>query len=200
MTRPAFPLGVTPSQTVGPYYAICLTETGAGFPQVVGPDMRTADAVGEPIVVEGRVLDGDGVPVTDALVEIWQADGGGRYPGHSAAIPNSTFRGFGRSGTLENGVYRFATVKPGVVPGPEGRPQAPHVNVSILARGILKRIFTRIYFDDEPGNAADPILLLVPEDRRQTLVARKAGDADGAARYVLDIRLQGERETVFFAA
>ena len=133
------------------------------------------------------------------MIEIWQADGAGRYP-DSAAGPNSLFRGFGRAPCDAAGAFAFSTVKPGAVPGPAGRLQAPHVDVGIFARGLLRRLFTRLYFADEPSNEADPILALVAPDRRATLIARRDDAAGTPPLYRLDICLQGERETVFFEA
>ncbi len=191
--------GLTPSQTVGPFFAYALTPAEYDYAALAGDDLRTDDVEGMPIVVEGRLFDGDGAPVPDAMIEIWQADGKGRYPGASAALANARFKGFGRSETT-GGTWRFTTVKPGIVAGPEATTQAPHINVGVFARGVLKRLFTRFYFDDEAANAADPILALVPADRRATLIARRDGARDGLPRYVIDIRLQGEDETVFFEA
>jgi protocatechuate 3,4-dioxygenase alpha subunit len=187
--------GITPSQTVGPFFSFALTPAAnSAHADIAGGDLVTEDTVGEPIVIAGRVLDGEGAPVPDAMIEIWQADGAGRYPSKGAAA-NTAFRGFGRSETGGAG-FRFKTVKPGHVPGPDGKEQAPHINVSIFARGVLRRMFTRIYFEGEPGNDDDPALRLVPADRRSTLIARR----DGTARFAFDIRLQGEGETVFFEA
>jgi protocatechuate 3,4-dioxygenase alpha subunit len=189
------PAGITPSQTVGPFFAFSLSPTDYMYPPLVGDDLTTEGTVGQNIRIEGRVLDGAGKQVPDALVEIWQADGAGRYPNPGV---NVAFRGFGRSNSDGAG-FLFRTVKPGAVPGPDGKPQAPHINVNIFARGILKRMFTRLYFSDE-RNGDDPILALVPAERRLTLIARRDGVVDGAPRYVFDIRLQGENETVFFEA
>ena len=190
--------GITPSQTVGPYFAIALTPGDYDWAPTVGNNLVTPDASGERIAIEGRVLDGDAKPVDDALVEIWQADGAGRYahPGDARANPNAAFKGFGRAGTDESGRYRFFTIKPGVVPGPNGS-QAPHVLLAVFARGMLRHFFTRLYFSDEAGNDADPILRLVPPERRATLIARRE-DGGTHAVYRFDIRLQGENETVFF--
>jgi protocatechuate 3,4-dioxygenase, alpha subunit len=137
--------------------------------------------------------------LTDALVEIWQADASGRYrhrddPDEAASDP--AFEGYGRTATDGQGGFRFDTIKPGSVAGPDGRIQAPHVLVSILAPGVITRYWTRLYFEDEPSNDADPILQLVPAARRATLLARKAG----ADEYRFDIVLQGPGETVFFEA
>src|SRR5262249_39685627 len=137
----------------------------------------------------------------DAMVEIWQADGAGRHPGDDAAArPNSGFRGFGRAACDGAGEFAFRTVKPGAVPGPGGRLQAPHIDVGIFARGLLRRLFTRISFAAEPGSGADPILALVAADRRATLVAARGAAADGVPLYRFDIALQGPQETVFFEA
>jgi protocatechuate 3,4-dioxygenase, alpha subunit len=191
------PAGITPSQTAGPYFAYALTPAGRyAIADLATNDLVTDDAAGTRIAIEGRVLDGDGELVTDAMLEIWQADGEGCFPGADPALSNARFKGFGRVECDEEGRYSFRTVKPGRVPGPNGTSQAPHINVGVFARGILRRLFTRIYFDDEPANASDPILALVPAEARPTLVARRAGE--GA--YVFDIRLQGTNETVFFEA
>ena len=192
--------GITPSQTVGPFFAYGLTPRAYGRRELATNDMITPDASGTRIRIEGRVFDGAGAAVGEALVELWQADAAGRYahPADGRARPNSAFKGFGRA-EIEprNGSYFFETIKPGAVPGPDGTPMAPHINVSIFARGVVRRMFTRIYFPDESANANDPILRLVPADRRQTLIAR--AEMRGAERvYVFDIRLQGEGETVFF--
>jgi protocatechuate 3,4-dioxygenase alpha subunit len=194
MTEPDKPAGITPSQTVGPYFAYALTPADYDYKALTSADLTVGDPAGEVIRIEGQVLDGDGKPVPDAMIEIWQADGNGNYPSQGA---NTGFTGFGRSETKEG--YAFRTVKPGPVEGREGKQQAPHINVGIFARGVLRRMFTRIYFEDEPANATDPILALVPADRRATLIARKNG-GDKTPRYVLDIRLQGDGETVFFEA
>src|SRR6266496_3603579 len=163
--------GITPSQTVGPFFAYSLTPTEYDYAGLAGNDLRTDDAIGEPIVIEGRVIDGEGIAVPDAMVEIWQADGAGQYTGRGS---NTTFKGFGRSETRANG-FSFRTVKPGAVTAMDGTSQAPHINVSVFARGILLRMFTRIYFADEAANDTDPILTLVPPDRRATLIARREG-------------------------
>ncbi|SEQ94751.1 protocatechuate 3,4-dioxygenase, alpha subunit [Faunimonas pinastri] len=192
---------ITPSQTVGPFFAYALTPTAYDFAALVSNNLLTDDAVGQAIRVEGTIYDGQGLPVPDAMVEIWQADGQGRFAGNDTApLPNGAFKGFGRSECDKLGQYGFATVKPGPVPGPDGRQQAPHINVGIFARGIVRRLFTRIYFEDEAANGSDPILSLVPEELRPTLIARRTGDRDGAPIYAFDIYLQGELETVFFEA
>jgi protocatechuate 3,4-dioxygenase alpha subunit len=177
----------TPSQTVGPFLSI-------GLPWPDGPFV-VLDADPNGFWVHGVVTDGAGEPVPDALVETWQADPDGRFdhPDDPRGAV-SGFRGFGRCPTDDTGRYAIRTLKPGPVPGPDGAPQAPHVDVSVLARGLLHRVVTRVYFADEPdANTADPVLLTVPADRRATLIAMP--DEEG---YRFDIRLQGEQETVFF--
>jgi protocatechuate 3,4-dioxygenase alpha subunit len=185
-------LPATPSQTVGPFFHFALPFAG-------GDTLVNEATLGQRIAIEGQLFDAKGAPVTDALIEIWQANAQGRYnhpddTQDKQIDPN--FTGFGRTPTDEHGWYRFHTVKPGSVPGPGGGMQAPHINISVLGRGILKRMATRLYFsDEEQANAADPILALVPEDRRATLVAQRGADAPV---YRLDIVLQGDNETVFF--
>jgi protocatechuate 3,4-dioxygenase alpha subunit len=168
----------TPSQTVGPYLSIAL-------PWADGPDVVAADAPGA-FWIRGTVYDGAGTPVPDALVETWQADPDGQFGG--------TFRGFGRCPTDDDGRYAVRTRKPGIVPSPDGGPQAPHLDVSVFARGLLNRVVTRIYFPDHAdAHAADPVLASVPEKRRGTLVAVPT---EGGYRF--DVHLQGPGETVFF--
>lgn len=192
------PDGITPSQTVGPYFACVLTPKAYGYPELVTNMMATRDAVGERIRIEGYVIDGDGEPIIDAMLELWQPDGKGRFAAEAAQPgSNAAFTGFGRSDVDSNGFYFFATVKPGAVPGPDGITQAPHIDVGVFARGLLHRLFTRIYFADEAANATDPILATVPEERRSTLIATRS-ERGGQAVYTFNIRLQGEGETVFF--
>ena len=189
----------TPSQTVGPFFAYGLTPEQYGYPltSIAGGDLATGETDGERIRIEGRVLDGTGEPIPDAMVEIWQADGQGRY-----AHPldprgsNTGFKGFGRVGTGTDPECRFIfhTVKPGSVDGH----QAPHINVIVFARGLLLHAYTRIYFSDETeANARDPVLALVPPERRATLIAERQ-DTPGGVVYRFDIRMQGDAETVFF--
>jgi protocatechuate 3,4-dioxygenase, alpha subunit len=175
-------LQATTSQTVGPYLHIGLT-------WLITENLAPAGVAGERVSIEGRVIDGDGKPVNDALVEIWQANAEGKYG-------QEGFRGFGRSPTDEHGAFRFQTVKPGRVPGPGGTLQAPHIAANIFMRGQLKQLVTRIYFPDEPANAEDAVLVLVPQDRRGTLIARKAAGKPGALEW--NVILQGRDETVFF--
>jgi len=191
--------GITPSQTVGPYFHYGLMPHDYDFSEVFGNNLVTPDASGERIRIEGRVIDGDGQGINDSLVEIWQADSAGRYA-HSAdrrALPNASFKGFGRCDTDKNGAYSFETIKPGAVPGPNGGAQAPHIGMIVFSRGMLRHVYTRIYFSDEAKNEADPILALVPAERRTTLIAKR-GDRNGQAVYTFDVRLQGDGETVFF--
>ncbi len=191
---------LTPSQTVGPWFAYGLVPNKEyDWSDLATGNLVTPDAAGERIAIEGRVLDGDGAPMKDAMIEIWQADAQGRYahPRDSRALPNSSFKGFGRVGTSEAGHYRFDTIKPGAVPGPNNKPQAPHILVAFFSRGLLTHMYTRIYFSDEKANDTDPILALVPAERRDTLIAKR--DASGKIPvYRFDIRVQGETETVFF--
>ena len=192
--------GITPSQTVGPYFAYGLTPNGKyEWNDAFSNNLVTSDTTGERIRVEGKVLDGDGKIVPDCMLEIWQADAQGRFsdPQDKRALPNSSFRGFGRCGTDANGGYSFDTIKPGVVPDPDGKPQAPHLVLAVFARGMLIHNYSRIYFDGEAANATDPVLALVPADRRATLLAKKQ-TGGGNAVYRLDIHLQGDNETVFF--
>jgi protocatechuate 3,4-dioxygenase alpha subunit len=182
---------VTPSQTVGPFFSI-------GLPWDDGPHVVPSDTPGA-ITITGTVYDGRGQPVPDSLIETWQADPEGRFTdlhGHGGPSPLAGFRGFARCGAEDgDGSFGIVTVKPGRVPWPGGGEQAPHIDVSVFARGMLHRCFTRIYFADETeANASDPLLRAVPAERRTTLLAQPSGRG-----YKFDIRLQGEDETVFFA-
>lgn len=191
---------LTPSQTVGPYFAYGLTPSNKyGWSDLVTGNMLTPDVSGERIRIEGRVTDGDGKPINDAMIELWQADSQGRYahPGDKRALPNATFKGFGRVGTDGDGQFAFDTIKPGAVPGPDGTMQAPHIVVAFYSRGLLTHMYTRFYFADEVSNDGDPILALVPTDRRKTLIAARSL-RDGQPVYRFDIRVQGDDETVFF--
>ena len=188
--------GVTPTQTVGPFFAPALLRD-------VQNVLTTDATLGERIRVEGRVLDGAGNPVPDAMVEIWQANAAGRFnhPRDTRDLPlDPSFGGFGRSGTDDDGWYWFETVKPGPVPfggAGDATMQAPHLSVVIHARGMLNHAQTRLYFADEPANDADPVLALTPALRRETLLAVRSEDG-GRVVYRLDIILQGRGETVFF--
>jgi protocatechuate 3,4-dioxygenase alpha subunit len=199
---------ITPSQTVGPFFAYGLTPDGRNkwdpngtysSKETIGDNLITPDAIGQKIRIDGCITDGDGKPINDAMIEIWQADSQGRYA-HARGNeprPNAKFTGFGRSATDKNGVFSFDTIKPGAVAGPNGKPQAPHIVVCIFSRGMLRQVYTRLYFSDEVANAADAILALVPADRRGTLIAHKQPQG-GAPLYRFDIRVQGDNETVFF--
>lgn len=177
-------LPTTPSQTIGPFFAI-LQPLG-------GNELVLSDAPGA-IRIGGRVFDGAGAVVPDAMLEIWQADEAGAHP----QAPAAAFRGFGRCMTDADGAYTFVTLKPGRVQGPDERLQAPHISLGIFARGVLKRLNTRLYFPDEPSaNAGDPVLSAISDPAvRRTLIAAGAGPR----AYTFDIHLQGEAETAFFA-
>lgn len=185
------PLVATPSQTVGPFFSI-------GLDPLRLENLATADVSGERVTISGRVLDGNGAPVPDAVLEIWQANPQGRYAHPVDKHPvklHSDFTGYGRVPTNDAGEFRFTTVKPGTVPGPGGKMQAPHLVVSIFMRGLLNRLVTRIYFPDDSANVGDFVLNLVEESRRPTLVARKTSTANELEWNVV---LQGADETVFF--
>jgi protocatechuate 3,4-dioxygenase alpha subunit len=206
--------GQTPSQTVGPFFHYGLPWKGGAdlvgaddmgarpelFPQehyVLNVSSPRGAVAGEVITLEGVVYDADGKPVPDAMIEIWQANAAGRYASpdddRSEISLDEGFIGFGRASTSDEGLYRFKTVLPGAAPGPGNSLQAPHIAVGVFGRGLIKRLVTRVYFEGQAANDADSILALVPAERRQTLVAKKVGDA-----WRFDIVLQGERETVFF--
>lgn len=184
----------TPSQTVGPFYAIGMTRK----PMDV---MATAATQGQRIRIEGQVFDGDGVAIPDVMVEIWQANAYGRYnhPDDKQEKPlDPSFTGWGRSGTDEKCFYSFETIKPGPVAGNDESVQAPHINVVVFARGMLVHAYTRLYFADEPANGTDPVLSSIKNKmRRRTLIAAR-NEQNGKPVYHFDIRLQGENETVFF--
>ena len=191
------PDGITPSQTVGPYFKYGLTPNGEyEWNDAFTNNLLTGDVSGERIRVEGKVYDGDGAVVPDCMLEIWQADAQGRFsdPQDKRAQPNNSFKGFGRVGTDGRGCFAFDTIKPGVVADPDGKPQAPHIVLAVFARGMLLHLYTRIYFEDETANVADPVLALVPADRRDTLIAKRTGNGI----YTFDVHLQGDKETVFF--
>lgn len=184
-------LQATTSQTVGPYFTIGLT-------RLKKSDLAVPGVPGEKITIAGRVIDGDGKPVPDALLEIWQANSHGKYahPEDDQKKPIvQGFEGYGRVGVDENGGFRFTTVRPGAVPGPGGKMQAPHIAVSVFARGLLLRLVTRIYFPGEAANEEDFVLNLVESARRATLIARKSDKEDILEWNVV---LQGTGETVFF--
>jgi protocatechuate 3,4-dioxygenase alpha subunit len=181
----------TQSQTVGPYFAI-------GLPWDVGPEAVAPESPGA-IRIRGTVYDGEGTPIPDFLLETWQADPEGRYAdmhGYGGSSELQGFRGFARYGLEDgDGTFEIVTLKPGPVPGLGDTLQAPHIAVSVFARGMLNRVVTRIYFADEArANASDPVLARVPAERRSTLLAQPTDDG-----YVIDLRIQGEGETVFFS-
>ena len=188
-------LPLTGSQTVGPFFSPALLREDARRNVLVLPE-----TIGERIRITGRVLDGDGLPIPDALVEIWQANAHGRYnhPVDQGPAPlDPAFLGFGRSGIEQDGGYWFETIKPGSVSFDEQRKQAPHIAVTVFARGLLNHLVTRLYFMDESTNAEDPVLQHVPIDRRATLMARRETSGETII-YRFDIVLQGVNETVFF--
>jgi protocatechuate 3,4-dioxygenase alpha subunit len=191
----------TGSQTVGPFFHL-------GFVYLERENLVADGVTGEQVTIRGKVLDGDGQVVPDAVLEIWQADSAGRYslemPGQHSAAPR--FLGFGRVETDDNGEFRFTTVKPGRSPSPDGGLQAPHIVITLFSRGLLKPLLTRIYFPDEPSNAEDPILKLVPRERRSTLIATPSGEGGANTKpqdvspkiFDWKIVMQGDGETVFF--
>jgi protocatechuate 3,4-dioxygenase, alpha subunit len=185
-------LYATAHQTVGPYLHIGLTW--------LNTDRIAATGVqGERLTIQGRLLDGDGHGVSDGMIEIWQANAQGKYAHpedkqKKALEPG--FRGFGRIPTNAKGAFRFSTIKPGSVPGPDQTPQAPHLVVAVFMRGSLKHLATRIYFPGEPANAKDPLLALVPPARRGTLIAKKRPGRRDVLEW--NVILQGKGETVFF--
>ncbi|MDQ8727398.1 protocatechuate 3,4-dioxygenase subunit alpha [Bradyrhizobium sp. LHD-71] len=198
MSKPR-PDGITPSQTVGPYFKYGLTPNGEyAWNDAFTSNLLTSDTSGERIRVEGTVYDGDGDVIADCILEIWQADAQGHFsdPQDAHAPPNSPFNGFGRCDTDKSGGYVFDTIKPGVVPDADGKPQAPHILLAVFARGMLLHLYTRIYFDDEAANTSDSVLALVSSDRRATLIAKRKAGTNNV--YTFDVHLQGDNETVFF--
>lgn len=193
MTR----LVLTGSQTVGPFFHDCLMREDARCDALASPDDE-----GPRIRIEGRVLDGDGAAVPDAVLELWQANRHGRFnhPLDQRDLPlDPAFTGYGRIATDGDGWFRVTTVKPGAVPFDERAMQAPHIALTVMGRGLLNHLYTRLYFDDEPENARDPILQRVPAERRTTLIAARNASAAGIDTvYRIDIVLQGTGETVFF--
>ncbi|HEY3825227.1 MAG TPA: protocatechuate 3,4-dioxygenase subunit alpha [Bryobacteraceae bacterium] len=187
----------TAIQPIGPFYHFALTPGWAASDSSAGT-MAGPEARGEHIHLTVRLLDKDGKPVTNGMIELWQADAGGKYD-HPADTQEKTadpaFRGFGRLATDDNGLCLFETVKPGQTPGLKGQMQAPHISVSVFAPGLLRRVVTRIYFEGDPANATDEILALVPEDRRPTLMAHAGSEA---CEWQFDLYLTGPCETVFF--
>ena len=185
-------LRTTSSQTIGPYLHI-------GMTWLVIDDLTAQGASGEKFTIEGTVVDGDAAPINDAMLEIWQANAQGKYahPEDAQEKPlDPNFRGFGRVYTDNSGRFRFTTIKPGRVPGAEGGMQAPHLNISIFTRGLLKHLVTRLYFPDEAANADDEVLKRVPAQRRATLIARRGASGGNALEW--NVVVQGAGETVFF--
>jgi len=187
-------LHATTSQTVGPFFKI-------GFSWLYRDNLAGPGVSGERVEISGRIVDGDGQPVPDGVIEIWQANSNGKYlhPDDAQKKPiEQGFTGFGRIPTDDEGRFHFTTIKPGRVPGPDGNLQSPHLAVSVFTRGLLRRLVTRIYFPDEPGNNQDFALNLVEASRRGTLIAKKIDGRPGALEW--NVILQGPGETVFFEA
>jgi protocatechuate 3,4-dioxygenase alpha subunit len=184
----------TPSQTVGPFFHYGLIFAGEN-------DLLNEETKGQHILIKGKVIDGDGTVVPDAMIETWQADAQGVYnhpadPKHAKADPN--FGGFARAATNDDGIYEIKTVKPGAVSWDGEKDQAPHINVRVFARGMLIHAYTRMYFSDEKTNQDDPVLNLEGvAGRKDTLIANYE-EIGGGPAYRFDIRLQGDQETVFF--
>jgi len=177
-------LRMSASQTVGPFFELGLSWL---YVREIGAEAKS----GERVQVRGHVYDGTGAPVPDAVLEVWQADAQGRY---AADDSSADFSGFGRIPTDKTGAFSFRTIKPGRVPGHAGKLQAPHLSIHVFMRGLLKPVHTRLYFPNDPANTEDPVLALVPEARRVTLIGTAAPDKTLA----WDVRLQGKQETVFF--
>jgi protocatechuate 3,4-dioxygenase, alpha subunit len=183
-------VGLTPFQTLGPFFDFGLVIPNGGI-------IAEPGVAGRHVSIEGVVRDGVNDVLPDALVEVWQANSAGKYRHPADSQDHSLdagFYGFGRVVTDERGGFAFNTIVPGRVPAPDGTRQAPHLAIGVLARGLLTRLVTRLYFEDQPSNIEDPVLALVPAERRQTLLAKRIGDV----RYRFDIKLQGDGETVFF--
>jgi protocatechuate 3,4-dioxygenase alpha subunit len=183
-------LRMTGSQTVGPFFRIGMSWL---YRNEIGREARAAERVR----IRGYVYDGDGVPVPDAVIEIWQADSQGRYATapDGQAVADAEFMGFGRVPTDAQGAYELRTIKPGRVPAANGQLQAPHLSITVFMRGLLKPVRSRLYFPDDPSNDSDPVLRAVPEARRATLIARAASE-NGLE---WDVHMQGPHETVFFS-
>jgi protocatechuate 3,4-dioxygenase, alpha subunit len=190
VTAPAHDLVATPSQTVGPFFHFGIT-TDVRLGRMAGETTP-----GERIRVRIRVTDGEGAPLPDAMIELWQTDGAGVYLGRPDGAddePGASFRGWGRMPTGTDGVCEFDTIRPGAITVGHGVRAASHINVCVFARGLLRHLFTRIYFAGDPAIPDDPTMRFVPEDRRHTLLAT---EAEGA--WFFEVRLQGADETVFF--
>jgi protocatechuate 3,4-dioxygenase alpha subunit len=205
MLHPTPTLRESPSQTAGPYVHIGMvpnfSEITGVYDRDLGAKMLAPDTPGTRIEITGRILDGTGAPLGDALVEVWQADAQGRYGAEGTPVADAPgFTGWGRQATDNEGYFTFRTIKPGRVSGPDGKPMAPHLSLWIVARGINIGLQTRLYFSDEAeANEADWVLNRIMDKRRRaTLLATRDGEGSGGARYRFDIHLQGEHETVFF--
>ena len=183
----------TASQTVGPFFSIALCSRTLNH---LVPSDQSANA--QVITISGRVLDGDGKGVPDAVLEIWRADENGEYSSSGDSTPGGEPAGFARIATSVDGNFEFCTTKPGTTKTDSGQTSAPHLAVLIFMRGLLRPLLTRIYFPQEQANAADPVWQLVPAERRHTLIAERAKDSDSALSW--NVRLQGDAETVFFDA
>ena len=186
----------TASQTVGPFFHL-------GMVYLERENFVPEGVPGERVTIRGKVFDGDRLPVPDAVLEIWQADSAGRYAGELPSENSGLrFPGFGRVETNDEGEFCFTTLKPGRVPSSDGRLQAPHLVVTLFSRGLLKPLRTRLYFPDESGNSEDPVLGLVPRERRATLTATSSGEHENnnvrAQVFRWNIVMQGDGETVFF--
>ena len=182
----------TTSQTVGPFFKI-------GLEWLYRDNLVVKGISGERVTIQGRILDGDGLPVPDAIVEIWQANAHGKYnhPEDTKDKPlEPGFNGYGRAPTNAEGMFRFTTIKPGPVPDPNGKEQAPHLVISVFMRGVLLRLVSRMYFPDDTRNSDDQILNLVEPARRATLIAKKTVGGSGSLEW--NVVLQGPEETVFF--
>jgi len=187
-------LQMTASQTVGPYLHI-------GLDWLNNANLVGEGVSGQRITLEGRIFDGNGKAIPDGMIEIWQANAHGKYahPDDPRDLPlEAGFTGFGRLSTDGEGRFRFTTIKPGRVAGPNGSLQAPHIVVSLFARGLIKRLATRVYFEDEASNADDPVLKLVPAERRDTLIARRISDGTYEWNVAIQGNASGNEETVFF--
>jgi protocatechuate 3,4-dioxygenase, alpha subunit len=185
-------LQATTWQTVGPYFRI-------GLQWLFDDDVAGPDAVGDRLEIHGRVLDADGQGVPDAMLEFWQANAAGHYAHSEDPQQKSVeagFKGFARVPTAEDGSFHLRTVKPGRVPGPDGKLQAPHIVVSVFMRGLLRRLITRIYFPEDAANSEDYALNLIEPSRRPTLIAKKSPKREGSLEW--NVILQGRNETVFF--
>jgi protocatechuate 3,4-dioxygenase alpha subunit len=187
----------TPSQTVGPFFAYGLTavQYKYDYTSIITGSLMSDNFVANRILISGRVYDGSGNPISDAMIECWQADGAGYY-NKMINFPHDGFMGFGRlgTGTDPDQAFQFTTIKPGST----GKNQAPHINIILFMRGSLRHLYTRMYFsDEEKANQSDELLCSVPEERRNTLIG-KLFQKDGITEYLFDIHMQGEKETIFF--